>query len=629
MSDELYFYDSLTGETLFLSGGVDGFHVAPGGWQPGTCGLDGGTSTVALATYEEDGVVEDQDDMEERFSTLALWIERAVARYDQRIGLIYLCYRPDGRTFTRRAAVTNGSARKVGWKSAARGSIYYFESEATIDHEAPELDGTFELRNMVSNPSFEYDVNGNGIADGWTLSGSGSGSLSTDPQHGRYCQLLSPVSAGDYLMCTNFAVSAGQAYEFSFEGWADGPNGITISVRNAATHLELASATGAYGGAGWCRVRGTVTIPGGVTNVYIRLVANSSGSIKLDKVCFGPQHTYGGADCDTGMWSDYFVLYSHDDWEWDNASGTLEGPGADQNSAHREHLDLLEPIGDLSPALQVHLYQSSGEEIRPRIGLLSSPYADQTWLSFQAESLGVHNAPVLSTDAGASGPASNNCYKLPLTATGQPFLDLFIDEDQALRLAGHQVRLYALLGSDIAAGADYTVQWGISPAETEAPAVYYRADLEYDAGARLWALYGGPTIKFPLQPSGIPPDRGIAETTLYLWAKQADGKDVYVDRIVLAPVDAWMDARSYTMSSATRYLVVDGPSGRAHEAVTSGGDVDKLDRSALDVEGRLEGYALERMLRLWINCWPEAPRSGSPERAVQVRVVYRPRYHTL
>lgn len=616
--DALYFYDALSAETLYLEGGSNGCHLAPDGFLPSSSASETIRVTVARALPA---------DIDVPLGLLRLWLDRAAARYAAGNGFIYLYYLPAGRAFTRRAVVQGGTARKADWSYSARTGVNYFLSglEVQLQHDPPELSERFTLKNLVANPSFEYDTDGDGTPNDWTLAGAATPVLETAVlAHGRYSvSLTTPTPANDYLQSANITVTVGAVYEVTMQALgATIDVGCQLTVHRSDTGAVLATLTHSGNILPLTRKRATFTAP--TATCYIRLQDVNGTGFKayFDCLYLGRRNTYGGADYDHGMWSDYNALNDHDDWEWNNAGGAPYGAGANQNSTHREIIDVLAIPGDRAPLVQVQV-EGAIDFDAPLVAALSRYQASTTFLSLQAESGTLAGGAALDTDAGASGPAADNCVRLPLAIAGAAYVSWTITEAAALRLAGKLVRVVAWLANRANPGGAEVVQWGLSHDSAVAPTDYYDITLGNYANRR-WLRSPGPTFRFPLRAPMRPAGYAPYSDTLYFWARQAGGGDCFFDRIILMAVDGYIEgpAAMFLGGAGVQHLLVDD------DAMY---DIDTpTDQVVIHypARGRLSNYTLENELRLWINLL-DGPRVATPGVASNVTLYVRPRYATL
>ncbi len=582
---------------------------------------------VLVGTGTTDDLDDDVTELERTLAIGALW-----ALEDSPYG-VYLRYRPEGRALHRWARVVSGGVDKSNWSDLARASRHP-EVTLRIVHEEPELDQAITLKNLVKNPSFEYDTNGDNVANNWTLLGVGttSGINSSHVLHGRYSQgvqNLAPDTAG--LQSDAITVTANTAYELCVSMYSAAADyGVRVSLWNAVGPILIDSFLAKSTIPGdWNPWRKVITTPAGCTSVYITIVDEHHGPggwFFLDCVYLGVKNIHHGVDYNHGMWADYNVIANQDDWEWDDANGAPYGYGAHQNSTNRETLDLHNCPGSLPPRLRMNAYQAAATYLHPRLGLLSHPRADETFLSFQAES-GADNAnTTLRTIAGASGPAANNCRQLSLTAAPAWFVAFNITDAQALLLAGKRVRAFARMANVASPGADYTVQWGLASLG-DSPSEYYDATLHNHASLD-WSWYAGPEFYFPLAPSLSLPggNESVYQAYLYIWFYQAAGTDCYLDRLLLVPTDGFIFTEDWRLASASFDALVDSE-GIVVSAWHGGANAGKVYRSALDTAGWLRDYALEEWIRL-VAVFQENLQ-GTAGVSMETSVQVWPRYHTL
>jgi len=547
----LYLYDTLTAESLNLSTATatQPFIVSDNGFTPTTGTLQGGRETINLYATAT------MDVLETALQTLQAWLDIAESYYNAGDHRIYLYCNQVNATYTRRALVKGGQIRKTKWtqRCDTSTSTYYMEAQISLERECVELSEALALRNLVLNPSFEYDTDGDSTPDNWTAVGAAAlvVTASAVAVHGRHVLNLRNNVAVAQANSDAITVVASTAYETCAYGAVIAGQVLTVTIYDItnAAEIDHYHITG-VGATTFVRAQMEFTTPVGCVSIRVIVEGPQSTTNYFDCIYVGLRNTYGGSWWrDHDMWADYNVVNGHDDWEWDNANGTPYGAGADQNSTHHEIIDILGVAGDLPADIRVRAYQSAGLSFDwPRLSFMSLHEASRTFLSLQAESATAHSAPTLRTDGGASGPAANNCYELPVAAAADYFLYWTIYETDALRLAGKMVRIFAIIGNNPSIGATYTVQWGISPS-TGAPAEYYTTPTLANNATVYWNVCPGPTFRFPQcipwRPSGTDP----ASSFLYLWASQAAGYNCYIDRIILVPVEGYLECVDTVVSA--------------------------------------------------------------------------------
>lgn len=529
---------------------------------------------------------------------------------------VYIRWAPEGRYLAsdptrqeyRWARVRRGLLRKTKWGDLERAAEHP-EAVLEIEYDIPRRPTPIVLKNLLLNPSAEYDTNADGTPDGWTLSGTATVARTAGSYaafHGRYCFSLSGGGASDYLRSAPIAVTAGSVYNVAYRcGLGAGAGYVKIEVRNDATNALIDTLSSANDTPRcWELVGKQVEIPGGCANIHLRLLRSSTTTGMWDAIYFGSQD-YEGKEivAGEGLWADYYLLNNHDDTPWDNVNGQ---PGNSPSTDH-EHLDVLGCPGDRAPVIRLLTTDAGNIADQPRLGLVTDRLvATRLLLSLQAENATRWGGSALATVAGASGPAVNNCLSLPLVAGLTAFAHWHIADDLMLLLAGKMFRVYAQLRAAVA--ADYDVTWGIgvSPsAGSRAPAAVYTASL-WAATSYWWYLLPGPTIAFPPYPAKVPEYDAtllmlvppphllpLRSTSLDFYAAQAAGNDVYLDRILLVGLDGLVESYWYEDVGPQHLFGTEGI------FTVNGADVPD---NALDARGQLDRWTPGRAgFRLQLN----------------------------
>jgi hypothetical protein len=629
-ADVMYFYDALDADTLYLTGDTDNLKLGEGGFTPATFGVDGGAETIDVFCAHTD------DTVEAAFDALVKWLARARDRYESGRPRIYLYWEPGtGRTYHRRAAVRSGHVVKRSWASGADRAAQNIWFQITVDHECAEQDEAITLKNLVQNPSFEYDTNADGLADNWSDLGTGAPAFTMATAvstHGRLAQRVDHdgAAASEGIKSANIAVVTGTAYEYKVDVYHTGSGSAQtceIELRLTADDSSLDNASSSVAESTWTTVRGTwtSTVTG---NIYIDLHNDGNDAslrTRWDKVYLGVQNTYDGSDYDHGMWSDYYVVDNHEDWAWDNTAGAPEGCD-EQNSTDRQIVDVTGCLGNVAPGLKVQIQPLTNYQ-HAVVSLLSHPEADKTFLCLQAEDASLTNASTATVN-GASGAGANNCIDMNVAAAIAKHATWYIDEANFLKLQGKRVRVYIVAMPKV--GADYDMTWGIGAQDHAQAYAATTPPEEFTAGLSngKWGLFAGPEFYFPPVPSKSPRDGIVAGLYLIFYAEQAAGNDVYLDRLFLVPTDGFLETEvdGTAVGGAPVQFCNDG----VFLFYDGGTDDQEIIYHEIAAVGQLDQYPLEDVLRLWIwmhdDTWSGA---GSDDENSYVTIVYRPRFATL
>jgi hypothetical protein len=627
----MYFKDALDSSTLYLSGDTDNIKLQEGGFIPVTCNVNGGAESIAVFCS---GKTDDQ--VETAYDNVCKWLRRARDRYESGRPRIYLHWEPGtGRTYKRRAAVRSGTIAKVKWESAAARVAGDVPFLITVDHECPEQDEAITLKNLVLNAMFNYDTNNDGLADNWTDLGTGAPAFvmaTANKRLGRRAQRVdhSGGAASEGIKSANCAVTDTVVYEYKVDVRHTGSGSaqtVEIEVRNAAGGASVANTSTSLAESTWTTLRGTWTASF-TGNIYLDLHNDGDDAAMVtqwDKAYFAVRNTYGGADYDHGMWSDYYVVDNHDDWSWDNAAGGPEGVD-EQNSTDRQDLTISGCLGNLPPYLEVWVDPATNFSTTI-VGLVSHSEADLLLFSLQAEDATLTNA-VAATLAGSSGPAANDCIDMNVAAAMAIHARWYLKENDFLKLCGKRVRAFIIAYPKVA--ASYDMLWGIGHEDMSGQVTSTPAE-EFTAGLTnvKWSLHAGPELYFPPVPSKTYRDGLVNGLYLDFYAEQAAGNDVYLDCVILVPTDG------YWQSDMDLAAVVNGHTRFTNDGiftvVETGADDKEVLFAAADAHGAgFDSYVLEDVIKLWIwahdDTWSGA---GSEDTDSDVTVVYRPRFATL
>ncbi len=322
------------------------------------------------------------------------------------------------------------------------------------------------------------------MTDLWSALGATCSTPTSRPDapHGRRVQRILFNTTGDYVYSTTFAVSDKQQLFGIYSRRLSGSGTVVMELRQYSPNILLGTVTLATG-ALFQRVSNTCSTPGAGTICYLKICPTSGTPLTID-VDAAFCKSLSNMNVDHGMFSDFWEVNEHMDWSWDNASGAPYGPGTNQMSRHKITLDVVNVPGSLPPDLRVRVSESVGYGMtHPILALLSCPKAHRTFPVLQAENATPHNSPILRTVAAAWGAGTNNCYELLLSPTGLEFLELYLSDDDVLRLAGKRARFYARIGNVTGTALDYAVQWGVVGSHSSLvssipePADYFTAPL--------------------------------------------------------------------------------------------------------------------------------------------------------
>jgi hypothetical protein len=151
--------------------------------------------------------------------------------------------------------------------------------------------------NLLANPGFELDANGDTKPDSWSQNNKFTRS-SAGPHGGSYAGKFRATDNSDLTIAqTITGLTAGTTYKVA--GWVNIPAQndasftfkLQVSWRNASNTTISTKTIKSYIAAtgGWNQATASLVAPAGTTNAQVQLVASSlNGTIYVDDISFGP-----------------------------------------------------------------------------------------------------------------------------------------------------------------------------------------------------------------------------------------------------------------------------------------------------------------------------------------------------
>lgn len=143
--------------------------------------------------------------------------------------------------------------------------------------------------NIISNGSFEYDTNSDGLADDWleSFSSAGSGYTSSidtgEAQFGVSCQKIVTGSRSNARIYQAVPVEAGSSYVYSMRYRISGG---TCSLRGGTTHGDITWLnSGLTADDAWHEIRGRFTPTGSTLYLTVYFSGTTDRTVYLDGVC--------------------------------------------------------------------------------------------------------------------------------------------------------------------------------------------------------------------------------------------------------------------------------------------------------------------------------------------------------
>ena len=515
--------------------------------------------------------------------------------------LTYLRHYPDGGSEDdyRTAEVVGGAVRwsKVLGRRIEQsgGTEYVAEVVVEIEHRAP-LGEPETLKNLCPNPSFEWDTNSDGLANGWaeigTTANQDTAIAAVDNRYGAYGQelTLTAAIAADTGIWNAANITVTAETEYHLKIWVDNSgntNIFRVYVRDITGDAAI-SGTGLTWAAGAAGSQQTVSFTTPAACVAVRILAywaNGAATAGDVAVVDGIYLGLRGARAPQA-WSSYYSIQNH-----------CDGAAV---STHHNWLDVAEVPGECEAVLETvaTLGAIAGSGVDKWWWRLlggrratEHPWHGVYWL--QGEAAVLAPGMVLGTDADAMGTAANNYVKWTMT-TAYGVMQWQLDNASAILPSRGKYRTAVRWKGG--AGADAAITFYVQVDRWDALPI---SEIEDTVPGSDYHMSLGPVISLPQGP----PAQGYQENCdVYLYAHCAAGdvgvsNEVSVDAIALIPVDeVWSSIQQelITAGAVGHQMIMDAQSGQAIYYYTLTSEY----KLPLPTEGLLDGLVPEAPQRL-------------------------------
>ncbi len=345
--------------------------------------------------------------------------------------LTYLRHYPDGGSEDdyRTAEVVAGQVRwsKVLGRRMEPTSPTEWVAEVVveIEHLAP-LGEPETLKNLVPNPSFEWDTDDDGLADNWAEFGTAANQTpavtAVDNRYGAYGQELTLTGDANDTGIESEEISVSSNVEYHLKAWVDATDSTTdftvvVFVVTSSAEIATSVLTFAAGAAGAQQsVSFTTPVAGGLSvTVRAYWAAGVSGDVAVvDGIYLGLK----GARAPQA-WSSYYSIENHED-------GPQFAPYVSDNrkkaySTDHNWVDVADIPGEAEAVLDTTIRLIIHSDVNNLIaGRRTAENPWRPWLWLQAETAETYTdgaAWSIDVDAGASGNPAGNVRDKVLTGT--------------------------------------------------------------------------------------------------------------------------------------------------------------------------------------------------------------------